>query len=177
MSYLICWREMVRKKNLNPDFHIKMGCMRAGQRLILFRLEKEVPTGRSICISTIVESGRKEHRIKNSITQVLHLWTESYILYFPLSNLFLTLFRISLCADLSVLISFLLAFLFVSSPPVEKIHQNSCGAYMVKLGKQLPSLVRFRIVKISKELLDFTATVALLKIDKFLFSIPWGYNL
>lgn len=65
---------------------------------------------------------------------------ESYIFYFPLCNPSLTFFRISLCADLSVLISFLLGFLFISSLLVERIHQNSCVASVVKLGNQLPSL-------------------------------------
>lgn len=63
--------------------------------------------------------------------------TEPYIFYFPLSNAPLRLLRISLCADLSVLISFLFPFLFISALPVEKIHQNCCVASVVKLGNQL----------------------------------------
>lgn len=55
--------KMVRKKNLNADFHIKMGCMRTGQRLLLFSLERQRLTGRSICISRIVENGWKKQSV------------------------------------------------------------------------------------------------------------------
>lgn len=122
------WRWSGRKAN--TEFHIQMECMSTGQRLILFSLGRWRLLS-FIYICTIVENGWKEHRvgyhileddliIRKSWTQIMYLWTESYIFYLPLSSPYLTFFRISFCADLSVLISFLLGFLLISALPVEK---------------------------------------------------------
>lgn len=128
--------------------------MRTGQRLLLFYLERQ-KTDRQIHVHLLLQSLRMVgntvcyHILEDNLViktfyhtgnKYIYEPAESYISYFPFPNSSLTFLRISLCAALGVLIPFQFAFLFISSLPVEKIHQNSLVASVVKLGNQLPSV-------------------------------------